>query len=52
MVDHLAALVAELGGDPRGAVGAVGVSVDLAYPGRKAVVGGLAAARSGAVRRQ
>lgn len=45
VVDHRAALVTELGGDPWGPVGAVGVLVNLAYPG-------CLAALAAAVRRQ
>lgn len=53
VVDHLAAaVVAELSGDPRGAIGAVGVLVDLAYPGGEPGVSGLPGLLAGALRRQ
>lgn len=52
VIDHQAAVLAELRGDPRGAVGAVGVLVNLAYPGREFGLGGLPGRPCSAVRRQ
>ncbi|KOG35885.1 hypothetical protein ADK34_03920 [Streptomyces viridochromogenes] len=35
MIDHRAAFVMELGGGPRGSIGAVGILVHSVHPGRR-----------------